>query len=498
MLRRSVHATRCFLALSFSVSTVLADMWKEEQWVGFMIEDFNPNSNSWQTYEADVTVTPAGSAATTQQSWIPLNTNELGIIPSTTTLDGKAQVTSVTQYVQFALSTVTSSGSTAVQTEMLVAPAIWSAVGDAANEPRGNPGRKRQCCDLFKVAEADIAQFVVARLAKSVIVWPTLTVFGLVKRFQNGALNRAEDDKIPILGTLPASTTSNIESTATAWMVPYLSNYVDLSTEMAAATIPLPYSTLSESTTSTSLNCANTGTASVSASLAYDNVVSFCGQADHLVKIDPTLETSQSFPGMDQNSTLSVSWAASCASGATEYTVTQDDCRTYLNDTINNCETDSNDKHGGSITTECVVFAMVPQPHIPPPPFDNPSSLTPDLPAATVKSLHCPSPTPMAIFYKDDAALAIDRACAVMRDNKLIMAGQSPYLNQDPPHSSGSDASCCSTSIPIKTDYALIQAAVSPFRESQALILWQGIVLVMLIASTLQCTLPVTPPLWQI
>jgi len=78
------------------------------------------------------------------------------------------------------------------------------------------------------------------------------------------------------------------------------------------------------------------------------------------------------------------------------------------------------------------------------------------------------------------------------------MAGQPPYLNHDPPHSSGSGASCCSTSIPIKTDYALIQAAVAPFRESQALILWQGIVLVMLIASTLQCTLPVTPPLCQI
>jgi len=172
-------------------------MWEEEQWVGFMIDDVNPNINDWQTYETDVTVTSAGSAATTQQSWIASNTNNLGLIPLTTTFDGKAQVTSVTQYVQFATSTVTSSGNTAIPTEMLVAPAIWSAVGDAANEACGNPGRKRRFCDLSKVAEADIARFVIARLAKSEIVLPTLAVFGLVKWIQNGALNRAEDDKIP-------------------------------------------------------------------------------------------------------------------------------------------------------------------------------------------------------------------------------------------------------------------------------------------------------------
>jgi len=381
---------------------------------------------------------------------------------------------------------------------MLVAPAIWPAVGDAVNEACGNPGRRRQFCDLSKVAEADIARFMIARLAKSEIVLPTLAVFGLVKWIQNSALNRAEDDETPILGTLPASTTSKVGSTATAWVVQYVSNEAELSKEMAAATIPLRYSALSESTTSTSLSCANTGRASVSASLAYDNVVSFCGQADHFIKIDSTSETSQSFPEQEQNSTLSVSWAAGCAGQTTEYTVTQDDCRTYLNDTINNCETGSNDKHGGSITAECIVFAMAPQPYIPPPPIDNPSSLTPDLPVATVKSLHCPSPTPMAMFNKDDAALAIDRACALMHDEKTIMAGQPPYLNHDPPHSPGSGASGCSTSSPNKIIYALIQATVKPFRVSKAPVLWQGIGLVMLIALTLQCTLPVMPPRCQI
>ena len=355
---------------------------------------------------------------------------------------------------------------------MLVAPAIWSAVGDAANEACGHLGKKRQFCDLSKIPEADIARFVIARLAKSEIVLPTLAVFGLVKWIQTGALNRAENDKIPILGTLPASTTSSVESTVTAWMIPYLSNEVELAKAMAAATIPLSASTVSETTTSTSLSCAKTGTASVSASLAYDNVVYFCSQADHLVKINPTSETSQSFPALGQNSTLSVSWAAGCAGKTTEYTVTRGDCRTYLNDTINNCETDSKEKHGGSIIAECVVFAVAPQPYVDPPPFDNPSSITPDLPAATVKSLHCASQTPDAVmFNKDDATIAIDRVCTKLHDNKVIIAGQGPYANHDPAHSSGSGANCCSTSSPNKAYDALIAADVTPFRKSKALFL---------------------------
>jgi len=57
-----------FPSLSFSVSTVPADMWEEAQREGFMPCDVNPNINNWQTDEADVTVTPAGSAATKQHS----------------------------------------------------------------------------------------------------------------------------------------------------------------------------------------------------------------------------------------------------------------------------------------------------------------------------------------------------------------------------------------------------------------------------------------------
>lgn len=346
------------------------------------------------------------------------------MIQATTTIHGKTQVTSVTQYVQFATSTVTTGGEAAVQTQMLVAPAIWSAMGDAANEACG---RKRQFCDLSKVTEEELARFVIARLAKQEIVLPTLAVYGLVKWIQSGALNRAAVNKFPILGTPPPSTTSSVESTVTAWMIPYLSDEPDLRKMMASATIPLSASTVSEITTSTSLSCASTSTASVSASLAYENLIVFCGQQDHLVPINPTTGTSQSFPQQEQNATLSVSWSDGCESDTEEYTLSQDDCRTYLNNTINECDVDSDDKHGGMVTAECIVYAMSPQPYVPPPLLDVPSSLAPDLPASTVQSLRCASSTPDAkMFNKDDAVGLIEGLCDKLRDDKAILIGGPP------------------------------------------------------------------------
>lgn len=91
-------------------------------------------------------------------------------------------------------------------------------------------------------------------------------------------------------------------------------NEAELYKEITAVTIFLPSAGLSKGTTSTSLSRASTDIASVSVSVVYDNVLSICTLAVHLVKINSLLEDSRGFPRQEQNNTLSAIRATGCAS----------------------------------------------------------------------------------------------------------------------------------------------------------------------------------------
>jgi len=114
-----------------------------------------------------------------------------------------------------------------------------------------------------------------------------------------------------------------------------------------------------------------------------------------------------------------------------------------------------------------------------------------------VRSLHCTSPTPDAVRFNDDGAtFAVDRAGNYLHDHKVMVAGEGPYPNRDSAHIPGGDTSCCSTS----GSYQEIMAGVDPFRKSKAHMSERGMVLsrtIMLVAPSLWCMLPVTPPLCQ-
>ncbi len=132
---------------------------------------------------------------------------------------------------------------------------------------------------------------------------------------------------------------------------------------------------IAASSTSTSLACYSTGSASMRPGDAYSKIEEFCGQQDHLVSINPTASTSQSFPELQQNNTISVSWVPGCKSNSPAYSLNLNDCATYLNDSINECGRNSNDVYGGSLTANCIVYAVTPQPYIIPAPSLNAESV---------------------------------------------------------------------------------------------------------------------------
>lgn len=175
-----------YLFLTQSISFAEANNWEDSQWLGIRPDDVNPDINNWKSYDLDFVFTPPGSAPQTVQSWVASNTNYLDVIPATTTVDGKAKVSSVTQYVQFATTTATEDGQPALQTDMLVTPQIWSAMGDAAADVCGAQERKRQFCDLSKISENDIAAAAITRLASSRILLPTLAIGQLVSMIKSG------------------------------------------------------------------------------------------------------------------------------------------------------------------------------------------------------------------------------------------------------------------------------------------------------------------------
>lgn len=237
-------------------------------------------------------------------------------------------------------------------------------------------------------------------------------------------------------------------------MIPPLSNEAELSQQFAAMTAPISTFAVNSASTSTSLACATTGAVSVSASQAQNDIESFCGQEDHLVPINPSAGTSQNFVRLNQNSTVSVSWASGCTGGNSDYTLNQEDCRTYLNETVNNCETDSSDKHGGNVTVDCIVYAVIRQTYVAPPAADNPTTLSPSAPASTVPTATCASATPNAIMYnRDDAKQAITKFCEALRYQSIDLADPkygfccSGSGRADDLHVSAS-MECCSTSEP--------------------------------------------------
>ena len=434
------------VSINITFSIVSADTWEEEEWLGVPHLDVNPNVKQWTSYEVDFTTTPTGAAAETLQSWLPSNTNDLGVVPMTTTIDGTAQEATSTEYVQFASATVTSDGSTAVETHMLVAPAILPHINDAAGVACGGGGlKKRQLCDLSKVAADDIAAALYTTLLKNDIILPLLATLGIIQIVRGGALLLPARERYTITGTLPATTTSGVERTVTAWMdLPY-TNEADLSSELRAATLGPPPPPMSTTTTSTSLACAGTGAATINNESALTDVGMFCNEQDHLVKINPSSGTSENFAGLGGNTTLSVNWASGCTSDGANYTLNQDDCNTYLNRTISDCDVNSNDKNGGNVTVDCVVYAMEPQPSLAPTPFDNP----PPLPDPTSQQLSCASATPNAIMFNQiDAVSEINKFCDYLHNHKVIMSPNPPYFGNNPPHSPGVTDECCETSSP--------------------------------------------------
>jgi len=130
---------------------------------------------------------------------------------------------------------------------------------------------------------------------------------------------------------------------------------------------------IAASSRTTSLVCSSTSSATVRSSAASSNIERFCGQQDHLGQISPTASTSQSFPELEWNNTISVDWAPGCKSIDSAYTLTWDVCTFYLYHIINACGYDSNDFYGGSLTATafCMVFAIAPQPYINPQPSIN-------------------------------------------------------------------------------------------------------------------------------
>jgi len=446
--------------LSFTASANDLD-WEESNWLGVRPNDVNPDMNKWGHYDkAFITTFTAGGRPSTVDDWVATNTNDLGMAPITMTVNGQVQVTSTTEYVQFAASTMTQGGSTAVETSMLIAPAIWSDIADAASTVCGGGTRKRQFCDLAKVDTETLAKALYNVFAKKEIMMGTLAILGFIEIMQVGALNRPAVHSWKITGVLPtppATASDSNEAASTGWVDPCYTNELDLASELAAASGKSLPTSVAASTTSTSLACSKTGSATVNPSAAYSNIREFCGQQNHLVPINPTASTSQNFPELEINSTISISWASGCNSHSPPYTLNSNDCRTYLNDTINGCDNNSNDKHGGALTVDCIVYAMTPQTWKLEIPNDDPPPPPPD---PTSIQLNCASATPnAATFSPGDASHLILNLFKDLGDYKVFMSGNSTEPNVG--QSSGVTDNCGITSDSNKA----ISVGVSPSCE---------------------------------
>ncbi len=261
--------------------------------------------------------------------------------------------------------------------------------------------------------------------------------------------------------SLPPVTTTSVERTVTAIMIPFLSTEGELWKIFEAMTTPIVPITGSTTTTSTSSACAGTGGPSVTASIAQGDIEYFCDEADHLVPINPTSGTSENFVRMGQNFTISVDWASHCTSEDNpDYRLTMSDCNANMNGTINSCDADSDVKSGGNVTVDCIVYAFVPQPYVQPAAFDNPTSFTWTPAAISTQSIHCQTAFPTGAKYnREDAASRIDGFCDNLQKQKYIMAGAAPYFNNDPPHSPGGALHCCSTSNPTQA----LEMSLTPF-----------------------------------
>ena len=446
-----VQMLQCFLSslLCFPLTAYADDLsWEEANWLGVQPDDVNPDINRWSTFVKPIITTVGGSASTIEQ-WALTDTSDLGMVPFTTTVNGQAQVTSTTQYVQFAASTVTQGGNTAVETSMLIAPAIWSDVADAASTACGGGTRKRQFCDLSKIDTDTLAQALYNTFAKKGIIMDTLAILGFIEIMQGGALNRPEANSWKITGILPstpATSSDSDEAAATGWVDPFYTDEADLVSQFLASSGKSAPTSVAASTTTTSLVCSSTVSATVSPTAAYSNIQQFCGQQDHLVPINPAASTSQNFPGLDQNITISVSWAPGCNSNSPPYTLNSDDCGKYLNDTVDGCDNNSNAKHGGALTADCIVYAMTPQAFTADTTYDNP----PPTPDPTVTQLSCASATPNAItFSQSDASKKISDYCQYLSDHKVVMSANSSNPNNPNGPSSGVTETCGATSNPI-------------------------------------------------
>jgi hypothetical protein len=325
------------------------------------------------TIETVVTTSNGQTSSTTQQKWIGVNTQYLTDIPTTITTVNPPVTTTETIHAEMVTATTTSGGSAAVETSLLISPALADILAQAYEQAaQGCSAAKarhavRQSCAINSEASvveildallANAARPIVlnAGLAALIVTFTIKTAKNLMIHGQGLAALRTVY-KYPADDSTDPPTTTSDGPVITAIVDPAYTYLSQLLVEWSATPTSTPSPT-------PSLFCANGGRAQVDRNKALGDAGTFCKDKAN-VNVTPIGGVSEQFDqGTGGSNVFWVHWSLACTNGNPgQYTINEDKCNSYFSSIIDGCDTKAGvgEKHGGNLTDGCGIFGMVPQ-----------------------------------------------------------------------------------------------------------------------------------------